>query len=562
MSVPRKAAAVDFNILDDDFWRDSEDESAIGDLKAPDSVVQHAECSLLAESNEENSIFLATGLNTEDLDTCFDEDFDDCQEKRDVEVKPEQSEDLKRSEIPESFSDGSNSLIFDDEEFEVVPRKRKFPGPAGILPKTNAYPSFFEIGKATDEAKASRKSELPDELLCTPWNCEDDDPDSPWQLMRQDMDVSAGDHDDLAVYTIAWALKMKRERQLPRGKVPVLSVCIKSVSNKILTLRDKTGEILASVDKSFQDFKACLKTGTTMVLRKVGVYVNAKKEHCLLLTRDNLVHIYSRPDDVGPARKLSVNDMTRRELEALCMELQLGALEDAARNPSPVPRYSLFATSGGSPANASSRTVCRNFSPGPSPNVRGDVVHSRGANGPTTPCPLQQRRHGAASCLVTPQHHESLTKRPFEAFFRESPAQSKSARIACRTNGSMVKTGTLSPGLSLAVQNVPAYKSPLSATLSNTTAAFGVGGGVSARTNAATPILPRLGNGVSNLSLTLNSRTVVNPAQTVFSNQACAPSATPSAIRSEGSRANSEELQWLEDDADDIFRTIDDGGLF
>lgn len=48
------------------------------------------------------------------------------------------------------------------------------------------------------------------ELLCTPWNCEDDDPDSPWQLMRQDMDVSAGDHDDLAVYTIAWALKMVR----------------------------------------------------------------------------------------------------------------------------------------------------------------------------------------------------------------------------------------------------------------------------------------------------------------------------------------------------------------
>ncbi|EEC20495.1 hypothetical protein IscW_ISCW015441 [Ixodes scapularis] len=143
MSVPRKAAAVDFNILDDDFWGDSEDESAIGDLKAPDSVVQHAECSLLAESNEENSIFLATGLNTEDLDTCFDEDFDDCQEKRDVEVKPEQSEDLKRSEIPESFSDGSNSLIFDDEEFEVVPRKRKFPGPAGILPKTVSLKLWF-----------------------------------------------------------------------------------------------------------------------------------------------------------------------------------------------------------------------------------------------------------------------------------------------------------------------------------------------------------------------------------------------------------------------------------
>ncbi|KAM7302745.1 uncharacterized protein ISCGN_018253 [Ixodes scapularis] len=563
MSVPRKAAAVDFNILDDDFWGDSEDESAIGDPKAPDSVVQHAKCSLLAESNEENSIFLATGLNTEDLDTCFDEDFDDCQEKRDVEVEPEQSEDLKRSEIPESFSDGSNSLIFDDGEFEVVPRKRKFPGPAGILPKTNAYPSFSEIGKAADEAKASRKSELPDELLCTPWNCEDDDPDSPWQLMRQDMDVSVGDHDDLAVYTIAWALKMKREKQLPRGKVPVLSVCIKSVSNKILTLRDKTGEILASVDKSFQDFKACLKTGTTMVLRKVGVYVNAKKEHCLLLTRDNLVHIYSRLDDVGPARKLSVNDMTRRELEALCRELQLGALEDAARNPSPVPRYSLFATSGGSPANTFSRTVCRNSnsSPGPSSNVRGDVAHSPGVSGPTMPRPLQRWGHGAASCPATPQLHGSSTKRPLEAHLRESPTQSKSARNVCKTDGRMAKTGTLSPGLPLAVRNVPVYKSPLSATSSDTTAALGVRGAVSARANAATPILPRLENGVSNFNLTLNSRTVVNPAQAVFSNQACAPCATP-AIRSEGSRANSEELQWLEDDADDIFRTIDDGGLF
>lgn len=562
MSVPKKAAAVDFNILDDDFWGDSEDESGNGDPKASDTVVQHAECSLLAESNEENSIFLATGLNTEDLDTCFDEDFDDCQEKRDVVVKPEQSEDLKRSEIPESFSDGSNSLIFDDGEFEVAPRKRKFPGPAGILPKTNAYPSFSEIGKAADEAKASRKSDLPDELLCTPWNCEDDDPDSPWQLMRQDMDVSAGDHDNLAVYTIAWALKMKRERQLPRGKVPVLSVCIKSVSNKILTLRDKTGEILASVDKSFQDFKACLKTGTTMVLRKVGVYVNAKKEHCLLLTRDNLVHIYSRPDDVGPARKLSVNDMTRQELEALCTELQLGALEDAARNPSPVPRYSLFATSGGSPVNALSRTLCRNSSPGLSSNVRGDVAHSPGVSGPTTPRPLQQGRHGAASRLATPQLHGSSTKRPLEAHLRESPTQLKSAQNACGTNGRMTRTGTLSPGLSLAVLNVPAYKSPLSATSSETTAAFGVSGALSAGANAAIPILPCVGNGVSNLNLALNSRTVVNPAQTVFSNQACAPSATPSAVRSEGSSANSEELQWLEDDADDIFRTIDDGGLF
>ncbi|CAN7997352.1 unnamed protein product [Ixodes hexagonus] len=568
MSVPKNVAAVDFNILDDDFWDDPEDESAIEDPKVPDSVSQGVACTVPAESNDEDSVFLATGLNTEDLDSCFDEEFDDCHDKRDVGSKPKQSKDPRQTEIPESFSDGSNSLLFDDGEFEVVPRKRKFPGPAGILPKTNASLSFSEIGRAVDEAKTARKADLSDDLLCTPWNCEDDDPDSPWQLMRQEMGMDAGNQNNLSSYCIAWVLKMKRERQLPRGKVPVLPVCIKSVCNEMITLRDKTGEILASVDKSFQEFKACLKTGTTLLLRKatafyfltaqVGVYVNAKKEHCLLLTRDNLVHIYSRPDDVGPARKLEVNPMTCQELEALCTELRLGALEDAARDPSPVPRSPLFATSGGSPATTLSRTLCRNSSPALNPNFRGNVAYSCEGGSPTVSRSWQQQRHAAVSRLATPQRDRSFSKQSAEACLRGALMQSRNARGGqCETNGTTAKSGSGSPGLPLDVRKVPSYKSPLSATTSNTTTAVGVGRVMSARVNAVTPIVPNPGNGASPVGPTL-SRTVVNPVRTMLCNQACIHPAVPS----KGSRENSEDLQWLEDDADDIFRTIDDGGLF
>ncbi|KAH6938501.1 hypothetical protein HPB50_010166 [Hyalomma asiaticum] len=413
MSLPKDVS--EFNIIDDNFWDEFDDDSTSCEANGANNVADRGDAFLALqppakhkviadvckrttepEKTSDDNLFVATGLCAEDLQNCFDDDFDDCASE--TEPKKEEVNRRIRSDpavnvLPEIPSD-----IFDDdsvgwlaEEPEIVPRKRKFPGPAGILPKSRPSLPFPGSGRTTGEV-SSKKPEPHDDLLCTPWSAEAGDPLSPWQRLRQDLGIEEVKGSKLNQYSIAWVLKMKRLQQLPRGKVPVLCASIKNVAKDILTLRDGTGEILATIDKSCQDYKSCLKAGAAFILMKASVYVNDHSQHCLVLTKQNIALIYSCAEDGDTdITRVDVNPMTLQELEGICAQLEREALEDAAKRETGVTeRQNSSLSSCGSPQLES---CARNFSPVPRSCTNGRAQWIQGRENVTDVTIMNPFRH-------------------------------------------------------------------------------------------------------------------------------------------------------------------------
>lgn len=581
-----------FDILDDNFWDDFGDDSEFPDVDVAADVSDNAQKSTVhdtlaerrkrgtaddrneakaakagANSNDEDSLFVATGLCADDLENCFDDDFDECANEKEPKKKGRRGE----GECPDPktiVTEISSDAFSDDSlgwpaEPEVVPRKRKFPGPAGILPKSRSSLTFAGVGRIADE-RTSGQPEPHDDLLCTPWSSEADDPRSPWQHLKQELEMDNAKGRFLHGHSIAWVLKMKRLQQLPMGKVPVLCVSVKNASKDILTLRDGTGEILATIDKSCQDYKPCLKTGTALVLMKASVYVNDQSRHCLVLTRQNIVQIYSCAED-GRCERVDVNPMTLPELEGVCAQLQREALEEAAkRDALGLERDSPTFEAVGSPrleprgggrslplAGSSRSNVRGQWSPGggnSSPRLFSCVGRGTGSLQPGRVAATMAARGGAVpasrvnqSANVRAAGPQGVgTKRPAGAGFREDVAG-----IGC-------------PQSLSSAPKVPAYKPPVRPSVptnSGPKAAPDVSvlnllksvGGKRPQTTSHTSGLNNgsCGNGVPSAKVT----------SAALGSAAGSPSVSGFPKESE---ASAEEISWLEDDADDIFQTIDD----
>ncbi|XP_064456804.1 uncharacterized protein LOC135367443 isoform X2 [Ornithodoros turicata] len=178
--------------------------------------------------------------------------------------------------------------------------------------------SLSEIWKVVQEPQ-KRKSTTFQDLHCTPWT---ENPGSNWDLMKQDLNMEGGN--SILELNIAWLLKMKRLNQLPQGKVPVTCVMVKKFCEGILHLQDPTGEIAASTDKCVLDLRDYFRTGTALVLQKVGVYSGSNGDYYLNITRDNIVNIYSHKDDC--AHRVQVNPTSVEEL--VTSQMQCEALQD------------------------------------------------------------------------------------------------------------------------------------------------------------------------------------------------------------------------------------------
>ncbi|KAH7965637.1 hypothetical protein HPB49_009061 [Dermacentor silvarum] len=577
MSLPKDAN--EFNIIDDNFWDEFNDDSTTfsdtngasstsnrgGALAIPETHTKYNKATADdskkttagSENRTDDNLFVATGLCAEDLQNCFDDDFDEC---------ANQSEPKKEERNRRSCSDpGANILpeipsdMFDDdsvgwlaEEPEVVPRKRKFPGPAGILPKSRSSLSFSGSGMTTGEAN-SRKPEPPDDLLCTPWSAEADNPLSPWQHLRQDLGIEDLKDSNLNEYSIAWVLKMKRLQQLPRGKVPVLCTSIKNVAKNILTLRDGTGEILATIDKSCQDYKPCLKAGAAFILVKASVYVNDHGQHCLVLTKQNIVQIYSCAEDgASDVIRIDVNPMTLQDLEGICAQLEREALEDAAKHES---------RGCGSPYLDSR---AKNFSPVPhgAKNGRAQWTQGRDSASPglfsnkgNAGAPLQPRNVGAGS---------GRTWIAARGAARTSHSPTTSARLVVAQGGGTKRPNVWlkedvsnldGPLTSPCPPKVPAYKPPVrpSAASSGPKPSCDMSSVISLlKSSAASKSQVTSQSALNN---TTPTKCVVNNGTSTSVN---ATAGASNLLLPNDNDTSMEELQWLEDDADDIFQTIDD----
>ncbi|XP_075535895.1 uncharacterized protein LOC142571436 isoform X1 [Dermacentor variabilis] len=590
MSLPKDAN--EFNIIDDNFWDEFNDDNTTfsntngvssasnrgGALAVPEA---HAKCNKATaddckktvttgpEKRTDDNLFVATGLCAEDLQNCFDDDFDECANESEPkgEVGNRRScSDLDANILPEIPSD-----MFDDdsvgwlpEEHEAVPRKRKFPGPAGILPKSRASLSFSGFGMTTGEAN-SRKPEPPDDLLCTPWSAEADNPLSPWQHLRQDLGIEDLKDSNLNEYSIAWVLKMKRLQQLPRGKVPVLCTSIKNVAKNILTLRDGTGEILATIDKSCQDYKPCLKAGAAFILVKASVYVNDHGQHCLVLTKQNIVQIYSCAEDgTSDVSRIDVNPMTLQDLEGICAQLEHEALEDAAKHETRGSEHQN--SSWGSCGSPHLESCARNFSPIPHGSRNGRAQWTQGkesaspglfSNKGITDAPLQPRNVGinsgrtwvAARGAARTSHSPITSARP--ALVRGAGTKRPIAWL----KDDVIELDR--PLTSPCLPKVPAYKPPVrpSAASSGPKPSCDMSSVISLLKSSAASVSQVASQ--SALNSTTPTKCVMNNGTSTSVNAAAGANSSNLLVPNDND-TSVEELQWLEDDADDIFQTIDD----
>ncbi|KAG8222806.1 hypothetical protein J437_LFUL005012 [Ladona fulva] len=160
-------------------------------------------------------------------------------------------------------------------------RRRKFPGPAGLLP---------ELGEPVTTLSQP----------CAVGSLFDNN--SPWASLRQDMGLSSPDshRSPLSKICLKWARQKASARQLPAHKVPFLAVAIHALDcsspDPCVILRDPTGEMGGTLHRDvWERYGYLLHPGAALALRQVGVLSTgaAARRHYLNITENNLLSIYS-----------------------------------------------------------------------------------------------------------------------------------------------------------------------------------------------------------------------------------------------------------------------------
>ncbi|BFZ09029.1 hypothetical protein BsWGS_12068 [Bradybaena similaris] len=183
--------------------------------------------------------------------------------------------------------------------------KRKFPGPAGILPPYS--PSVVldtKLPNSPDvvlQAQSPKIGDLKDELQPSqlPWSqaVSDDIFKSPqWKALVADL---GNDSESLiAKFSIKSALFKASRKLLHRGKVPLIIGVIDSLemqgSDASIVIRDPSGKMNGALHRDlFKDQSTALQIGSVLVLRQVSVISPSCRTHYLNITPGNVVLVYT-----------------------------------------------------------------------------------------------------------------------------------------------------------------------------------------------------------------------------------------------------------------------------
>lgn len=198
--------------------------------------------------------------------------------------------------LPETVNN-VNSFENPDRNRRVV--QRKFPGPAGILPdekKVNLNVTVLEEINVTSH----KKLEL-DEIVCSQIT-EDNFKKGPWNRMLENWSNTNCKVSLSHKYTISWIKSKALSKELIGQKAPFLAAVIQSVDDSskdhMVVLKDKTGEIHASLAEMWDDYYEFLKSGSVIVVKQIGVLATLKK-FVLTITRINVIAIYSGNDETN-----------------------------------------------------------------------------------------------------------------------------------------------------------------------------------------------------------------------------------------------------------------------
>ncbi|XP_041350036.1 uncharacterized protein LOC121369185 [Gigantopelta aegis] len=173
--------------------------------------------------------------------------------------------------------------------------RRKFPGPAGLLPKLRQGSKMEEAARVTsDEVK------LPEEnIILSSQSGDEVFNDSPWNRLLHDLGSDA--YAILKRFSVASSLQKAVKKQLPHGKVPLLFAVLESMdfqgTDAGVILKDRSGKIKGTFHRDLvKEYASCLQTGVAFILRQVGVISPNSRNHYLNITPNNIVSIYTHQD--------------------------------------------------------------------------------------------------------------------------------------------------------------------------------------------------------------------------------------------------------------------------
>ncbi|RZC40931.1 DUF4539 and/or tRNA anti-codon domain containing protein [Asbolus verrucosus] len=164
--------------------------------------------------------------------------------------------------------------------------KRKFPGPAGILPEN------FSLTVSKSDSKNSN-----DEMPCSQMSLTVFQ-NGPWFEMSRDYDKL------LEKFNIKWIKTSAGLNKLRNQKAPFLGAIIQNIEcldgkNPIVNviLKDTTGEIQGTIIHNlYEEYSSSLQVGSVIVLKHFGV-LTTHNNHYLTITLKNLVTIYTKSKD-------------------------------------------------------------------------------------------------------------------------------------------------------------------------------------------------------------------------------------------------------------------------
>lgn len=206
-------------------------------------------------------------------------------------------------------------------------RKRKFPGPAGMLPQLGSDVAAPNLQQLHEKETPSSVAQ---EIVCSQ-NFVDDFSRGPWLQMMNDLELDQTDPvSPLQVFNIKWLLRRASLRgKAGVRKIPFLAVIVRNLdvthSDATTVLRDPTGEMNGTIASSVIDeYGPSLQPGSVLLLRgvtvlsPVGLRTAAglrehTRRHYLNITLNTVLSIYTA-DESGHVITTSVGNFDKREL--------------------------------------------------------------------------------------------------------------------------------------------------------------------------------------------------------------------------------------------------------
>ncbi|CAG2254681.1 unnamed protein product [Mytilus edulis] len=179
-----------------------------------------------------------------------------------------------------------------------VRTKRKFPGPAGLLPRIS--PGSIKDNQQLQKQTVSTSPEIlhqqDESVILSSQSGEEVFNEVAWQTLLSDLGEDG--REQMVKFSIATSFQKAKKKLLPKGKVPLVIAVIESVdwqgSDASICLKDKSGRIHGTVHQSLmKEHQGDLQPGTVVVLRQVSMISPTTRNHYLNVTPANVVVIYS-----------------------------------------------------------------------------------------------------------------------------------------------------------------------------------------------------------------------------------------------------------------------------